>query len=80
MVALTIVLILLVDGLHKLSDHQRYTLYSLDLFLCPYQFSLETPTPGFSIRKYPARLALPLLIFYVLFLQVDISMSCKRVR
>jgi hypothetical protein len=54
--------VLLVDGLHELPYHERYTLDSLDLLLCSHQFALQAS----------------LLIFDVLFLEVDVPAPVSR--
>ncbi len=67
--------LLLIDGLHELSDHQGHALYPLDLFLCPNKLTLETPKPwSIGRRKAGSWRWLPLLVFNVFFLQVDVSM------
>jgi hypothetical protein len=53
---------LLVDRLHKLPYYERNTLNSLDLFLCSHKFTLQTP----------------LLIFDVLFLEMDVPVPVSH--
>ena len=36
-------ILLLIYGFHELSDDQGYALYALNLLLCPYELSFETP-------------------------------------
>jgi len=60
--AMLVLSLLLVDGLHELPYHERYTLNTLDLFLCSHQLSLQTP----------------LLIFDVLFLQMDVPATVSH--
>jgi hypothetical protein len=38
-----VVLLLLINSFHKLSNDQRHTLNALDLFLCSHQLSLQAP-------------------------------------
>ena len=38
-----LMVVLLVDGFHKLPYYQRHALDALNLFLCPHQFPLQTP-------------------------------------
>jgi hypothetical protein len=51
-----VVRLLLVDGLHELSDDERHTLDALDLLLCPHQLPFQAS----------------LLVLDVLFLEVDV--------
>lgn len=71
---------LLVDSFHKLSDHQRHTLYPLDFFLSTNELSFETPDDcqRHARANQRIRILIPLLIFDVLLLKVDVSSACQR--
>jgi hypothetical protein len=68
------VYLLLINGLHELAYHQRYTLDALDLLLCSYKLPFEVPVSRVNIvclARSP-RLNKPLLILDVFLLQLNV--------
>lgn len=68
--------VLLIDGLHELSDDKRHALYSFNLLLRSNQFPLETSSSqsdSCPLRLVPDQVCSPLLILDVFFLKIDIS-------
>lgn len=69
--------ILLIYGLHELSDDQRHALYPLDLLLRSYQLPFQAPSRDKN-RQYQSSSTfeqgyMPLLILDVFLLQLDVS-------
>ena len=63
--------ILLVDRLHKLADDEGHALYSLDLFLCSHELSLQTPGKYVNtvlMQMFDTWRFVPLLVFNIFFL------------
>jgi hypothetical protein len=70
--------ILLIDCFHELSDHERYTLDPLDLFLRAYQLPFETPVEKLESIAALECPNIPLFILDVFFLQVNIPNHCQQ--
>lgn len=74
--------LLLINSLHELTYHQRYTLYALDLFLSTNQLPFETPNQDLSMLcilcPRSKHKSLPLFIFDILLLQIDVPIKVQQ--
>ena len=67
-----LVLSLLINSFHKLSDNQRHALDALYLLLCSHQLPLQAPTVRQHISRSPGWGFEPLLILDIFLLQLDV--------